>query len=104
MNGNVCGYVVRDGQAVAEATVTVEAGPGEHVDLAPLTDRDGWFALDGLAAGRWRLGATGPDGSVGWNDVDVFDDSLSEVTIELATQGPCVQHWVVQEVDITVEW
>lgn len=104
MNGNVCGYVVRDGRGVAEATVTVVDGPGEHVDLAPLTDQDGWFALDGLAAGRWRLVATGGDGSVGWNDVDVFDDSLNEVTIELGDPEPPVRHWVVQEVDVTIEW
>ncbi len=103
MSGNVCGYVVRDGQAVTDATVTVVTGPGEHVDLAPLTDRDGWFALDGLVAGRWRLAATGPDGSVGRSDVDVFDDSLSEVTIEL-TGDPPIQLWVVEEVDITVQW
>jgi hypothetical protein len=35
--------------------------------------------------------------------VDVFDDSLSEVTIELTGEPP-IQLWVVEEVDITVQW
>lgn len=83
MSGNLCGYVVRDQQPVADAAITIVEGPGRHVDLAPLSDADGWFALDDLPAGRWRLRARGPDGASGEASVDIWDDSLSEVTIAL---------------------
>ncbi len=84
MSGNVCGYVVRGEQPVADAAITVVQGPGDHVDLSPLTDNDGWFALDDLQAGRWQLRAYAPDGSAGEAAVDIWDDSLSEVTISVA--------------------
>lgn len=104
MSGNICGYVVREGRAVTDAAVTVIAGPGGHIDLAPVTDEDGWFALDGLPAGRWRLGALSPDGNVGAAEVDVWDDSLSDVTIELIDDRPQIERWYRQDIDITIEW
>lgn len=86
MTGHVRGYVVRAASAVHGATVLVVAGPGAHVDLAPITDQDGSFALDDVAAGLWDLRADGPDGGSGLASVRVWDRSLSDVTIELG--GP----------------
>jgi len=84
VSGNLCGYVVRRERPVADAAITIIDGPGGHVDVAPLTDGDGWFALDDLPAGRWRLRAYGPDGATGEATVDIWDYSLSEVTIMLS--------------------
>lgn len=88
MSGNVCGYVVRGEIPIANAAITIVEGPASHVDLSPLTDVDGWFALDDLHAGRWSLQAHGPDGATGEADVDVWDDSLSDVTITLDDANP----------------
>lgn len=87
MSGNLSGYVVRGQQAVADATVTIIDGPGGHMDIAPVSDEDGWFALDDLPSGRWRLRARDPEGSTGEASVDIWDDSLSEVTIHLGKSG-----------------
>ena len=94
MSGNLCGYVVRGERPVADAAITIIDGPGGHVDVAPLTDADGWFALDDLPAGRWRLRAYGPDGASGEAIVDIWDYSLSEVTITLSeTDQPHPDIW-----------
>lgn len=87
MSGNLSGYVVRGQQPVTDATVTIVDGPGSHIDIAPVSDEDGWFVLDDLAPGRWRLRAQGPDGSTGEAQVDIWDDTLSEVTIYLDRGG-----------------
>jgi hypothetical protein len=83
VTGNLNGYVVRRERPEVDAVVTVVDGPGMHIDLAPMSDADGWFALDDLAAGHWRLRANASDGAIGEAGVDVWDNSLSEVTIEL---------------------
>jgi hypothetical protein len=83
MNGNLCGYVVRGQRAVPDAAITIVEGAGRHVDLAPVSDADGWFALDDLPAGYWRLRAVSSDGASGEAGVEIWDDSLSEVTISL---------------------
>lgn len=88
MVGTLCGYVVRGGRTVVDAAVTVEEGQGQHADMAPLSDSDGWFALDNLVPGRWRLRATAPDGGVGEASVDIWDQTLSEMTIEVG-EGDC---------------
>lgn len=81
MNGSLSGYVVADDRAVVGAAVTIVSGPGRAPDVAPVSDTDGWFTLDDLAVGRWRLQAHAPDGTIGVASVDVWADSLSEVTI-----------------------
>lgn len=88
MSGNVCGYVVRNESPVADAAVTIVEGPSGHIDLSPVSDADGWFALDDLAAGRWVLRALAPDGGTGEADVVVWDDSLSDVTLVLGEPSP----------------
>ena len=94
MSGNLRGYVVRNHHPVANAAVTIIEGAGPHIDLAPLTDGDGWFALDDLHAGHWRLRAQAPDGATGEASVDIWDDSLSEVTIPLgAVNEPVPDIW-----------
>lgn len=87
MSGDLCGYVVRDSRPVADATVGILGGPAAHPDLALVTDSDGWFCLDGLTAGRWRLQAHAPDGSSAEATVRVWDDSLSETTLSLTRGG-----------------
>ena len=83
--GAVRGRVVGlyDGRAVPGATITVVSGEGNEPDIAPGTDDEGWFALDGLAEGEWLLRALGPGGETGTATVHVFNNSLSEVTIEV---------------------
>lgn len=83
MRGNLCGYVVRDDMPIPDASITIVHGPGSHADIAPVSDADGWFALDDLTPGQWRLRADAPDGSKGEASVDVWENSLSEVTIPL---------------------
>lgn len=87
MSGNLCGYVVRGSRPVADVTITVLEGPGPHPDLAPVTDGHGWFCLDNVRQGRWRLRAHAPDASTADATAHVWDDSLSEVTIHLAEGG-----------------
>lgn len=86
--GAVRGRVVRDvsGQPVAGATLSVVSGEGREPDVLPVTDADGFFALDGLPEGEWLLRAMGPGQETGTATVHVFDNSLSDVTIEVA--GP----------------
>ncbi|HYT69017.1 MAG TPA: carboxypeptidase regulatory-like domain-containing protein [Vicinamibacterales bacterium] len=83
--GSVSGHVVRDfnGQAVPGATVSVVSGEGREPDVLPVTDAEGSFFLDGLHEGEWLLRALGPAGETGTATVHVFDNALSEVTIEV---------------------
>ena len=85
MPGAVRGRVVGlyDGRAVRGATITVVSGEGNEPDIAPGTDDEGWFALDGLGEGEWLLRALGPGGETGTATVHVFNNSLTEVTIEV---------------------
>lgn len=85
MPGGVRGRVVRlyNGKPVPGVTITVVSGEGTEPDVAPVTDDEGWFALDGLPAGEWLLRALGPAGETGTATVQVFDNALSDVTIEV---------------------
>ena len=91
--GSIRGRVVSaaDARPVADATITVVFGAGPAPDIAPITNEDGWFAMDDLPCGRWRLRASGPGGEIGEAAVEVFDDALSEVTIE--TDGSPRRGW-----------
>ncbi len=83
--GSVRGRVVRasDGEPFGEATIMVVSGPGAAPDVAPLTDREGWFVLDDLSPGDWRLRAVGPNGETGDATAHVSAGALNEVTIAL---------------------
>lgn len=85
MRGSVCGYVVQaDNEApIANATINVVRGPGPVPTSIIVTNRSGWFALDDLPSGRWVLSATISAGH-GQATVYVFDNVLSDVTIEVA--------------------
>ena len=61
----------------------VVSGPGAAPDVAPLTDREGWFVLDDLSPGDWRLRAMGPNGETGDATAHVSAGALNEVTIAL---------------------
>jgi uncharacterized GH25 family protein len=88
--GGVRGRVVRDinGKAVPGVTIAVVSGEGSEPDVAPVTDAEGWFALDGLPEGEWLLRALGRAGETGTATVHVFDNALSEVTIEVGGVPP----------------
>jgi hypothetical protein len=85
MLGSVNGNVMRayDRRPIAGATITVVQGAGPVPDIAPVTDEDGYFALDGLPTGEWVLRAVGPSGGEGEAAVPVFENAVSEVTILL---------------------
>jgi hypothetical protein len=85
MPGGVRGRVIRldNGKPVPGATITVVSGEGTEPDVAPVTDDDGSFALDGLPPGEWLLRALGPAGEVGNATVQVFDTAVNDVTIEV---------------------
>jgi uncharacterized GH25 family protein len=89
LHGAVRGRVVRhaSGQPVAGATLSVVSGEGREPDMLPVSDADGFFALDGLPEGEWLLRAIGPGHETGTATVHVFDNSLSDVTIEVAGPG-----------------
>lgn len=82
--GSVHGRVVHDGGLpIANATISVVSGEGREPDVLPVSDADGSFTLDGLPEGEWLLRALGPNGETGTAICHVFDNALSEVTIEL---------------------
>ena len=83
MNGSLSGYVLRGDDPVADAAIAVVDGVGSHPDIALVTDTDGWFVLDDLEPGQWRLRATAQDGASGEADAEVWRNSMSEVTIAL---------------------
>ena len=86
--GSIRGQVVSaGGSPIGDATLTVVAGAGQFADIAPVTDQNGWFALDNLPVGRWRLRAMEPGGATGEAAVEVFENALSEMTIEIADVG-----------------
>lgn len=87
MPGSVRGRVVRadNGKPIRDATITVVRGAGPAPDIAPLTDRGGWFALDGLPAGDWVLRALSPGGETGEVTVRVSPDSVAETIINVGT-------------------
>jgi hypothetical protein len=68
---------------LSNATITVVQGAGPAPDIAPLTDDEGRFALDGLPAGEWVLRATGVAGETGDVSVRVAHGSIADVVIRV---------------------
>jgi hypothetical protein len=89
MPGSVQGRVVRadNGNPLGDATITVVRGAGGAPDIAPLTDRRGRFALDGLPAGEWVLRALGPGGETGETTVRVVSGSVVDTVIEVGPRS-----------------
>ena len=89
MRGSVRGRVVRthDEQPVPDATITVVSGAGPAPDIAPLTNQEGTFSLDGLPPGEWVLRAMGPEGEVVEAAASVSAGSVADVTIYVGTSG-----------------
>lgn len=87
--GSVRGRVVRagSGRPVPDAAISLIAGPGPAPDIAPLTDAEGWFVLDGLAPGRWLLRVLGPYGEAGEASMLVQDHASAELVIALEEPG-----------------
>lgn len=83
MKGSLSGYVLRGDEAVVDAAISVVTGVGSYPDIAPLTDGNGWFVLDDLEPGRWRLRATAADGSAAEAEAEVWANSMGEVTFAL---------------------
>jgi hypothetical protein len=85
MIGRLIGQVIDadNGRPVADATVNVLRGPGQAPDIAPVTDRNGNFALDGLPAGSWLLRAVGPNGETGLVQASVRPGSITQALIRL---------------------
>jgi hypothetical protein len=87
--GSVRGRVQRaeDAQPVADATISIIRGAGPAPDIAPITNQQGRFSLDGLPPGEWHLGALGPGGETGQATVRVSPGAVSNVVIELLSGG-----------------
>lgn len=84
--GGVRGRVLHEVYAtpVPDAAVTVVRGAGPAPDIAPLTDAEGQFAFDGLAAGEWVLRAHGPGGETGEAIVRVAAGAVVPAAIYVA--------------------
>lgn len=81
-HGSIRGRVVRDNsEPVTDATIIIVRGPGPAPDIAPLTDSNGSFALEGLPAGDWHLQVRSPGGETGEQIVRVANDSPTNATI-----------------------
>lgn len=85
MRGSLCGYVVRGDTEgpLAQAVVRAVADDETEAQMA-LTDKAGWFVLDGLEPGDWRLTARGPGSETGEARAPVFADAFSDVTIRVS--------------------
>jgi len=100
MRGSVRGYVVSsaDRNPVQDATVMAVRGPGvtgASPAQLPTTDRDGSFFVDALRAGEWVLSIRGPSGNGAMAVVHVLDNSVSDVTIEIADiRLPCADRGI----------
>jgi uncharacterized GH25 family protein len=84
--GSVQGRVVHAGSGapVADATIAVIAGPGPYPDIAVMTDDDGRFTLDDMAAGDWRLGARSANGEAGEASIAVGSSAVMEAVIRVS--------------------
>lgn len=85
LGGGVRGRAVRadSGNPVPGARISIVSGEGTEPDVAPVTDGAGWFLIEDLAAGDWLLRAVGPGGETGNAAVHVFDNAVSDVTVEV---------------------
>jgi len=81
MNGSISGYVVSDcsEQPMGDVSVVVISGPNSSPDIAALTNPFGYFVLDNLREGTWRLRAMAPNGSQSDMTVDVFEHAVTAV-------------------------
>ncbi len=88
MTGNVNGQVVMEesGQPLEYASIFVTQGAGPAPDIAPLTDHQGRFMLDGLPEGVWTLHALGSAGETGESTIRVMADSRITVIIPVRKQ------------------
>jgi uncharacterized GH25 family protein len=94
MSGSVYGNVVRaeSGEPVPGATVLCGKGGASKAARSPepsmsaLTDSAGWFRFENLPQGEWLLRALGASRTtLPEATVRVFDNALSEMTIEVAS-------------------
>ena len=85
MTGSVRGRVVRadTGVPVDSATIGILRGAGPAPDIAPLSDADGRFAMDGLPPGEWVIGAIDVDGRRGSVEFRVGKCAVTDVVIEI---------------------
>lgn len=85
MTGSVRGRVVRadTGLPVDNATIGILRGAGPAPDIAPLSDADGRFAMDGLPPGEWVIGAIDPDGRRGSVEFRIGKSAVADVVIEI---------------------
>lgn len=97
MRGSIFGYVVRaySGEPLAGATIMGSEpgslpamdegnGPRPAPCITAVTDSAGRFTFDDLREGNWTLWVQGSGGEpLGEATVHVFDNALSEVTIEV---------------------
>jgi uncharacterized GH25 family protein len=87
MNGGIVqGRVVHasSGAPVADATIAVIDGPGPYPDIAVMTDDDGRFTLNAIAAGNWRLGARSANGETGEASVAVVNSAVAAAVITVS--------------------
>ena len=85
--GSVRGQVVCDsGQPISDATITIVRGAGPAPDIAPVTDSEGHFAMDGLPWGDWELSATDPTGGHGWTELRIWGDEAVTVVIRIGSE------------------
>jgi hypothetical protein len=83
--GSVRGRVVyaSSGSPVAEATITFEGEAGPAPDIAPVTNAEGKFSMDGLPWGTWRFYAIDPQGRRGTAEVHIGGYNTAKVTIRI---------------------
>ncbi len=91
--GSVRGRVVHGatGMPVSDATIGIIRGAGPAPDIAPMTDAEGRFAMDGLPWGAWTLSAVDRDGQRGQAKVKVWGHAIAEIVIQIghdATRRP----------------
>ena len=83
--GSVRGQVVRgtSGLPVPDATIGIIRGAGPAPDIAPMTNAEGRFAMDGLPWGVWTLSAMDRDGQRGQAKVRVWGNAAAEIVIQI---------------------
>lgn len=95
--GGVRGRVVyaSSGNPVEGAAISIVRGAGPAPDIAPLTDSDGRFALDGLPPGTWELLAVTPEGAEATAEIQVYDSAVADVRISVErTSGQAIAEGV----------
>ncbi len=82
-HGSIAGKVVAvtTGYPIENASVMVLHGAGSAPDIAPLTNAQGRFSLEGLAAGEWRLRVFAPSGQTATPRIEVRANETAMVTV-----------------------